>query len=280
MSNDQKAALPAFCSALIQSDGKSRQLGQYQVGETIYADRSRVVFQSEDPLTERAILIAVFAGKAEAAEEARARLLPGHDFFYPVHELVAVGGAAAMVLPVLNGLRLSDLLAKSPRLPLAQALRIAREVLLALAVGQERGLLHGSIDADWVWVEPDNGHCRLIGLGWRMLEPAGTGELADFLASGSARVPAPEVTEGKSPGAGADLFGAGMLLYRMLTGKPAYEGNSPLEIIRALAMGEPECPGSSVSGIPAQVDLFVIKLLARSVENRSASARDAAREIK
>lgn len=280
MSHHRTGGLPAFCTALIKSEGDCRRLGQFAVGETIYADRSRVVFRSEDPLTERAILIAVFAGREVPAEQARAKLLPGHDFLYPVHELVETADAPVMILPVLNGTSLRDLLAGTTQLPLPQALRIAREVLLALAVGQERGLLHGTIDSEWVWVEPGTGHCRLIGLGWRMLEPAGTGELADFLASGSSKVPAPEVTEGKSPGAAADLFGVGMLLYQMITGRPAYKGNSPLEIIKALAMGEPESPGGSASGIPVEVASFIMKLLARSVENRPASAMDAAREIK
>ncbi len=280
MAHLDMTTLPAFCAGLVQSPGGLQKIGPYPIQRLVYSDRTRVLFDCTDTLTERPTLLAVFSAQVKETDPIRAKLLAGHDFLYPVHELMEIEGHTGLIMPVAGQTLRDYLKAAGGRISAVRALKIAREVLVGLAVGQERGLTHGMVGAEWVRIDPGTSHCRLMGLGWRMLEPEGTGELADFLASGSTRVPAPEVAEGKRPGESADLFGVGMLLYEMIVGRPAYQGSSPFEIIRALAMGEPARPGSCISGIPAEVDSIVMRLLARAVESRPASAREAARELR
>ena len=100
------------------------------------------------------------------------------------------------------------------------------------------------------------------------------------MASDGTYIPAPEVAEGRAGDERADIFGAGCLLYEMLTGKPAFPGNSPLSIIRSLALVDPQPPSELVEGIPEVVDKLVSRLLSKDPKNRPASARETAKLVK
>lgn len=256
-------------------DGRPARIGEYPLIQLIDSDSTKALFLSRDTLTDRPVKLVVFRHHVDNADAVRAAIVPGHDFLYPVHDLLTLDSQPVLIMPELPGESLQAYFKAGKSCNPVSALRIAREVLIALAVGEQRKLKHGFLAPEWVWLEGDSQHVRLMGLGWQMLEPPGTGELASFLASGSRQVPAPEVTEGKPTDQRADLFGVGMLIYQLLTAVPAYSGNSPFEIIRALAMGEPAPPSQFVPGLDPKIDRFVLQLLARRPEDRPDSAKDA-----
>jgi hypothetical protein len=280
MADQSQANVAGFWQGLLSKapahDKILGRISHFPIERVLFTGPTRAFFQSADELTDRPVLLAIFADGAGQVENARFKLLPGHDFLYPVHEVLEISGHPALVLPSLAGLSLSELIKSQQRLSIAMSLRIVTELLVALSVGHDRGLIHGDLGAEWVWLEPESMHVRLMGMGWRLLEPSGTGELASFLSSGTSRMPAPEITEGGKPGPASDLFSAGMLLYQLLTGKSAYEGNSPLELIRSLAMAEPQRPGELRQGISPELDQFVMRLLSRRPSDRPGSAREAA----
>lgn len=279
MSDARVNRLPeGFWSELLSDSNTNQlaQLGSYPLKQVIWRDSNKAVFESIDTLTDRPLRIAIFKETEVNLEEMRSRILPGHDFLYPVHDILTISNHPILIMPGLKGTTLKSLLASRPQIEIKKALRIAQEILVALTIGQQRGLIHGFLSPDWIWLEEPTQNVRMMGLGWRLLEPSGAGELAAFLASGSEVVPAPEVTEGKPQTHQGDLFHVGMILYQILTGQAPFSGHSPLEIIRALAIGDVRAPSTIRSGLDPAIDQFVMSLLSRKPEDRPESAHKAA----
>ena len=256
------------------------RIGEYPVLKVIVSEASKAVVLSRDSLTDRQIRIAVFPKSSVNLDEIRSRILPGHDFLYPVHILTKIDDHPALIMPDLHGDSLAQALLESGPIALKESLRIIREIMVGLAVGRDHGLSHGFLSPLWIYLERSTNNSRLMGLGWRLLEPAVASELSAFMASDGTYIPAPEVAEGRAGDERADIFGAGCLLYEMLTGKPAFPGNSPLSIIRSLALVDPQPPSELVEGIPEVVDKLVSRLLSKDPKNRPASAREAAKLVK
>lgn len=90
---------------------------------------------------------------------------------------------------------------------------------------------------------------------------------------------APEAVDHKQPVDGrADLFVAGVLLYELITGTRLYPGDG-LTFVNALLEQTPAPPSDRVSGIPADLERVVLRLLARDVQERPRSAREAYAEL-
>ena len=130
---------PEFWQRLIVSDSNDHNgfglISHYPVEQVLFADDTRAVFQTIDDLTDRPILLAIFHSENAQLENARLKLLPGHDFLYPVHEVLEISGHPALVLPCLAGLSLAEILKNNHQFTIAQTLKIMTEVLVALSVG-------------------------------------------------------------------------------------------------------------------------------------------------
>lgn len=256
--------------------GSLGRLGDFEILGIVSADPAKTILKSLDPLTDRPTRLALFAQPVENLDAARSKLLPGHDFLYPIHDLLQIENQPLVVMPQLAGASLAQALQTAPVSDLKQALRTTRELLAALAVGRDRGLLHGSLSPDNLFLESPGGHVRLLGTGWHLLSAAPGGDLATFMASGGTYTPSPEVAEGQPADQRSDIFAAGCLLYQMLSGQPPFPGSSPLAIIRSLALVEPQ-PIAQLS--PAVTNLLA-QLMAKQPQARPATARDAARLVK
>ena len=271
-------AIP-FLARLVKpsaAPGSLGRLGDYEILGLFAADAHKALIKSLDPLTDRPTRLALFAQPLENLDAARAKLLPGHDFLYPIHDLVSIENQPLLVMPQLAGSSLAERLQTTEKLDVKEALRTTREMLAALAVGRDRGLLHGTLSPESLFLESPGGHARLLGTGWHLLAPAAGGDLAGFMASGGTYTPAPEVAEGRPADERSDIFAAGCLLYQMLSGRPPFPGSTPLAIIRSLALVEPEPIGQ----IPPAVAKLLAQLMAKQPDQRPATARDAARLVK
>lgn len=283
MSNPPSLKAVGFLADILQPSDAAQNLGtigDYPILKILASEPTKAILQSQDPLTDRPVRLVVFPTYSGPLDTARSQLLPGHDFLYPVHDLLINQGHPTLILPELAGQSLAIALKSAGRFDSNTALRIARELLVALAVGRDRGLLHGFLSAETVFLESPANHTRLIGLGWRLLEPPNAGELAAFMASGSPHTPAPEVAEGRPGDDRSDIFGVGCLLYQMLTGKPPFPGDSPLAKIRSLALVDPEPPSALIPGLTSPLDTLLATLMAKAPDDRPNTARSAAKLVK
>ena len=109
-----------------------------------------------------------------------------------------------------------------------------------------------------------------------MLPPALT---AEGTILGTCQYMAPEQIEGLEADARTDIFAFGALLFEMLTGRPAFEGNTRASLIGAILKDEPPPVSRVQPVVPAALDRIISTCLAKNPDDRYQSARDLVRDL-
>ncbi len=159
--------------------------------------------------------------------------------------------------------------AKGP-IPLDEALPIARQIAEGLEYAHERGIVHRDLKPANVKITPE-GVAKILDFGLaKALE--GEGAAADISTSptisrmatqagiilGTAAYMAPEQAKGKAVDRRADIWAFGCVLYEMLTGKPAFSGETVTDILAAVVKEEPDW-----TALPAATPHRIRQLLRR-----------------
>jgi PAS domain S-box-containing protein len=158
---------------------------------------------------------------------------------------------------------------------LAQSLRIGTALSATLARMHARGLIHKDLKPANIMVEPKTGAVRLMGFGIASRLPRERQAPAppEFIA-GTLAYMAPEQTGrmNRSIDARSDLYALGVTLYEMLTGVLPFTAADPLEWVHCHIARQPVVPHDRVKDIPQQVSAIVMKLLAKTAEERYQTA--------
>jgi hypothetical protein len=213
--------------------------------------------------------------------EARAAAALGeHDHVVPVYHVDEVGGVPFLAMPVLQGEALEDYLRREGRLPVAEAVRVAREAAEGLACAHAAGLVHRDVKPGNIWVGPPPARrVRVLDFGLARLAEGGGGLTQSGAVVGTAGYLAPEQADAGEVGPRADVFGLGAVLYRMLTGRMPFPGPTMLRYLGALSKGPPPPPREVDPEVPATLSDLVQSMLARDPAGRPASAREVAEAL-
>src|SRR5262249_3694393 len=136
-------------------------------------------------------------------------------------------------------------------LPPQEVVQHAVELLGALSAMHRQGILHRDLKPANIFLTPHG--IKLLDFGLsrqRRLDTPQAGDpsvTATGMTVGTARYMAPEQLEGREPDARCDLFALGAILYEMASGTPAFPGDTPLQVLRAVAFEQP----APLSGSPA-----------------------------
>ena len=160
-------------------------------------------------------------------------------------------------------------------LELALFLRLAVSLSAAIDHLHERGIIHKDIKPANVLVDPVAGRCWLRGFGIasrlpRERQPA---EPPEFLA-GTLAYMAPEQTGrmNRCVDCRSDLYSLGVTLYEMLTGSLPFTASDPMEWVHCHIARKPVAPSERFETIPAPVSAIIMKLLAKTAEERYQTA--------
>ena len=220
--------------------------------------RTRVFLASDG---ERVKALKVFP--LEQSRRAERELSLGRDLKHPhlnpVEALARVADYPSVTMPYVAGQRLSVWLGTVATL---QFLRSFRGVLSALEYLHRRGILHRDVKPENILVDRSS-HARLVDfdLAVRIDEPQPRGSLAGTIAYLS-----PEEAQGKPAGTASDLYAAGIILYRGLTGEVPFTG-SVREVVAAHISEKPR-PPSSFDARLQPFDVFFETALAKRPEDR------------
>lgn len=160
------------------------------------------------------------------------------------------------------------------RLELSRFFRIAEQLARALAQMHEHGLVHKDIKPANVLVD-DTGQVRLMGFGIASRLRRERQALAPpKVIAGTLAYMAPEQTGrmNRSVDARSDLYSLGVTLYELLTGELPFTAANPSEWIHCHVARQPPAPSEHVYGLPAVLDAMILKLLAKSPEDRYQTA--------
>ncbi|HJX84372.1 MAG TPA: protein kinase, partial [Candidatus Angelobacter sp.] len=168
-------------------------------------------------------------------------------------------------------------------LEMTRFLRVAVGIATALSGVHKRGLIHKDVKPANVLVNSATGEVRLTGFGIasRLPRERQTPEPSEFIA-GTLPYMAPEQTGrmNRSIDSRSDLYAFGVTLYEMLTGSLPFSVTDPMELVHCHLARQPVPPADRMSGIPRQVSAIVMKLLAKTAEERYQTAAGAARDLR
>ncbi len=266
-------------------------LGPYEIVSQLGQGGMGVVFRARDTRLERAVAVKVLpqgmAGDAEALarfeREAKAVASLSHPNILAIHDFGHEGETVYTVTELLEGQTLRQRL-QDGALPPRKAVEIALAVAGALAAAHERGIVHRDLKPENVFLL-HGGHIKVLDFGLAQVEaPLGQGgEGATVSLStqpgrvmGTVGYMAPEQVRAQPVDARADIFALGALLYEMLTGKRAFQGESMVETLNAILKEDPPSLLESSARLSPALDRIVRRCLEKRPEERFRSTHDLA----
>jgi PAS domain S-box-containing protein len=166
---------------------------------------------------------------------------------------------------------------------LTQFLRFAVGIATALGGLHEKGLIHKNVKPPNVLVNRATGQVRLMGFGIASRLPRERQAPAppEFIA-GTLPYMAPEQTGrmNRSIDSRSDLYALGVTLYEMLTGALPFTASDPMELVHAHIARQPMPPHERLKSVPRPVSAIVMKLLAKTAEDRYQTAAGAGSDLR
>ncbi|KNB49173.1 protein kinase domain-containing protein [Streptomyces caatingaensis] len=157
-------------------------------------------------------------------------------------------------------------------MPAAKALRITADVLAALEVSHEMGLVHRDIKPGNVMMtKRDVVKVMDFGIA-RAMQSGVTSMTQTGMVVGTPQYLSPEQALGRGVDARSDLYSVGIMLFELLTGRLPFDADSPLAIAYAHVQEEPVAPSTINRSIPPALDALVARALKKNPNERFPSA--------
>jgi Tol biopolymer transport system component len=269
------------------------RLGPYEILGPLGAGGMGEVYRAKDTRLDREVAVKILpphvSHKPEVRErferEARAISSLNHPHICTLYDVGREGDAHYFVMELLEGETLASCLTRGP-LKLDEALKIAAQIADALAAAHKKGIVHRDLKPANVALTKSGAKVLDFGVAKRRDEAisetatrttplTGQGSMI-----GTVQYMAPEQLEGKPVDHRADLFAFGAVLYEMLTGKRAFDGQSQASVIAAILEREPRPVSELVPTNPPALDRIVKRCLSKDRDQRWDSASDLAGELR
>src|SRR5262245_27500571 len=255
-----------------------QRFGSYQITSLLGKGGMGEVYLARDTRLDRSVANKTLPEQAESAAERLARFEReakvlaslNHPNIGAIYGLEKHDGRHILVLELVEGQTLVDLVARGP-MPLDESLRLAVQIAEALQAAHEKGVIHRDLKPANIKITRD-GTVKVLDFG---LAKAGDVESSDgdglsnsptlrTLAStpgmilGTAAYMSPEQAKGRHVDRRTDIFAFACVLYEMLTGKRAFEGEDVSDTLAAVLRAEPNW-----SALPEEVSPGLRTLIQR-----------------
>jgi hypothetical protein len=260
-----------------------QSLGRYRIEERIGAGGMGVVYRATDTTLDRSVALKLLpehcARDADRRSrfEREARLLAAlnHRNIAAIYGLETSGDLCFLVLELVPGETLARLLS-AKRLDTAEVLQFTRQIAEALEAAHERGIVHRDLKPANVKITP-SGELKVLdfglakALGSVLNGPDATTALMDETQSGmilgTAGYMSPEQARGKPVDKRTDIWAFGCVLYEMLAGRRAFDGDTASDCVAAILGTDPDWTAIG-DAVPKNVVKVLRRCLAKDPQHR------------
>lgn len=269
-----------------------KQVQQYQFLEKLGSGGMGEIYKALDTRLNRPVAVKVLPSASSGDPERRRRFIQeaqaastlNHPSIVTIHDIITDGDTEYMVMEFVAGKTLNDIIPKGG-LRVPQALKYALQISDALSAAHTAGIIHRDLKPANVMVT-DSGIAKILDFGLAKLTDRGSTDLNSTQAMGAQPLTmegtilgtvsymSPEQAQGLKIDPRSDIFSYGTVLYEMVTGRRAFEGESSLSTLSAILRDEPPDMADVAPDVPAQMESVILRCLRKSPDERFQSMKD------
>jgi TolB-like protein len=256
-----------------------RTFGRYRIVAPLGEGGMGSVWRAEDPMLGREVALKLLSAALVASDIARQRFLREaraasklhHPAIASVHDAGETDGLAWIAYELVDGESVAVRCGRGP-LPLGESVALAADIAAALDHAHARGVLHRDVTAGNIMVTRD-GRGVLVDFGLA-LPDRGAHLTTTGAMLGTSGYVAPEVLRGQPADERSDLYGLGVVLYRMVTGRLPHEGETPEAVMYRVLNESPPAPSELRPELSGELERVMLRLLAREPADRYTTAAE------
>jgi eukaryotic-like serine/threonine-protein kinase len=251
--------------------------GRYRIERKLGAGGMADVYLAEDQELGRGVAIKILNGRhandgqfiERFRREAKNAAALNHPNIVSIYDRGEAEDTYYIAMEYLDGRTLKELIVGHGQAPVRVAVEYARQILSALRFAHRHGIVHRDIKPHNVLVDRE-GRVKVTDFG---IARAGTSQMTETGSIvGTAQYLSPEQARGGEVDQRSDLYSLGVVLYELLTGKTPFEGDTPVEIAMKHLSNTPQAPSELRPDIPPELDMVVLRALAKDPDERYQSA--------
>ena len=277
-------------------------VSHYAFLEKLGAGGMGEIYKARDSRLNRIVAVKVLAPGRTRDPERRRRFIQeaqaasglNHPNIITIHDILSEADTQYMVMEHVSGKTLHEMIAMG-RLPVPDALHIATQMANALATAHAAGIIHRDLKPANVMVT-SSGLVKILDFGLAKLmdptarmrsdgESSQTGDPVTLTAApltvegsimGTVNYMSPEQAEGLKVDARSDIFSFGAVLYEMVTGQRAFDGDSGISTLSAVLRDDVKPIREIAPEVPAELDDLIARCLRKNVDDRWQSMAEVA----
>jgi Tol biopolymer transport system component len=262
---------------------KAALADRYTIDRELGSGGMATVYLARDLKHERQVAIKVLRPELAAAlgperfhQEIKIAANLTHPHILPLHDSGEADGFLYYVMPHVEGESLRDKLVKEGELPIAEAVRILRDIVDALGHAHKHGVVHRDIKPDNVLLSERHALVTDFGVAKAVSEATGAQKLTtEGVALGTPAYMSPEqAAADKHIDRRADIYAVGVVAYELLTGRTPFLAATPQMILSAHITETPEPVTKYRESVPPALEQLVMKCLEKKAADRWQSGEE------
>ena len=252
---------------------------RYEILEVIGTGGMAVVYKARGHRLNRLVAIKILKDEFARDEEFRRRFnaegeavaMLSHPNIVQVYDVSSASDANFIVMELIDGISLKQYMEKKGVLNWKETLHFAMQIAKGLEHAHSRGIIHRDIKPHNVMVLK-NGSVKVMDFGIaRVMSKSNT---LTKEALGSVHYISPEQAKGGHTDNRSDIYSLSVVMYEMMTGRPPYDGESPVAVAIQHINGGAAAPSRLNPNIPAALEQIIMKGMALEIQDRFVSATE------